>query len=114
VVQKPTTAVVGRTGLRVTSAFSTDLGRLEPYVRVDLWLGFGATDRTNFKTPAGGTTAINNGIGYTSTEVATGFTLALNKDTSVYAEVGDILGSGTGQAKVGSTIQSSIGIKVSW
>ena len=30
------------------------------------------------------------------------------------AEVGDILGSGTGQAKVGSTLQSSVGIKVSW
>ncbi|WP_241392802.1 autotransporter-associated beta strand repeat-containing protein [Pseudomonas chlororaphis] len=114
VAQSRNTTVVGRVGLRLTSAFNTDLGRLEPYVRVDLWHGFDATDTTRFKTPAAGTTAIHNGIGYTSTEVSTGFTLALNKSTSVYAEVGDILGSGTGQAKVGSTLQSSVGIKVSW
>ncbi|MCP1489941.1 autotransporter-associated beta strand protein [Pseudomonas fluorescens] len=114
VAQSPNMSVIGRAGLRLTGAFDTKLGRLEPYARVDLWHGFDATDTTHFKTPAAGTTTIHNGIGYTSTEVATGFTLALNKSTSVYAEVGDILSSGTGQAKVGSTLQSSVGIKVSW
>jgi hypothetical protein len=52
-------------------------------------------------------------VGGTSTELAGGFTLALNQTTSLYGEVGKLWSSG-GNTKVRSGINASLGLRVKW
>jgi hypothetical protein len=51
--------------------------------------------------------------GYTSTEVAGGFTLALTPVTTLYGEVGRLFSSG-GDAQVKSSVQGSLGVRLAW
>jgi outer membrane autotransporter protein len=111
VQQSAASAVVGRLGVRVTGDIATNAGRLQPYGRVNLWHGFSATDRTNFIGPAGSTT-IASKTGYTSTELAVGFTLALTPTASVYGEVGKLFHAGGSQSQVKSSAQASLGLKL--
>ena len=111
VLQDPAHALIGRVGVRVTGDFMIGAGRLQPYARLNLWHGFKGTDRTSFIGPAGAAT-IGNGIGYTSTELAAGFTLALTQSTSVYGEAGKLFHTGGGQAQVKSSVQGALGVRV--
>lgn len=110
VQQDTANAVIGRLGVRMTGDFTTGIGRLQPYGRVNLWHGFKGTDSTSFVTPAT-VTSLDNQIGYTSVEVAAGATLALTPTTSLYGELGTLFKAG-GQAKVKSSVQGSVGVKV--
>ena len=109
--QDPAHSLIGRVGVRLTGDFMTGAGRLQPYARLNLWHGFRGTDRTSFIGPAG-TASIENGIGYTSTEVAAGFTLAMTPSTSVYGEAGKLFHTGGGQAQVKSSVQGALGVRV--
>lgn len=104
-------SVVGRLGARLTGDIATSAGRLQPYGRVNLWHGFAGTDRTDFIGPAGSTT-IASRIGYTSSELAVGFTLALTPTASVYGEVGKLFHAGGSQSQVKSSAQASLGLKL--
>lgn len=104
-------AVVGRLGVRVTGDFTTGIGRLQPYGRLNLWHGFGGTDQTTFIGGAG-STAFDNRIGYTSVEVAAGATLSLTTTTSLYGELGSLTQTGRSQSKVKSSVQGSVGVKL--
>ncbi|MDP9877698.1 autotransporter-associated beta strand protein [Variovorax boronicumulans] len=111
VEQQTAGAVIGRLGVRLTGDVMTRAGRLQPYARLNLWHGFRGTDTTRFVGPAG-TTSFANGIGYSSVEVAGGFTLTLTPTTSVYGEVGKLFHAGGGALRVKSSAQGSVGVKL--
>jgi outer membrane autotransporter protein len=113
VVQDPDNAVLGRIGVRFAGDIATSMGRLQPYARINLWHGFGGSDRATYVAPAGATT-IANGIGYTSTELAAGFTLGVSKTVSVYGEVGKLFHAGGGDARVRSSVEGSLGVKLAF
>ncbi|RST51123.1 autotransporter outer membrane beta-barrel domain-containing protein [Variovorax sp. DXTD-1] len=104
--------VIGRLGVRIAGDVQTSLGRLQPYGRINLWHGFSGKDTTTFVGPAG-STAIGTKIGYTSTELAAGFTLRLTPTTSVYGEVGKLFKVGGGNS-VKSSVQGSVGVKLNF
>jgi outer membrane autotransporter protein len=113
VVQDPDNAVLGRIGVRFAGDIATSMGRLQPYARVNLWHGFGGSDRATYVAPAGATT-IADGIGYTSTELAAGFTLGVTRTVSVYGEVGKLFHAGGGDARVRSSVEGSLGVKLAF
>ena len=59
------------------------------------------------------TTDIAAPTGGTSSELAGGFTLALSQSTSLYGELGKLWASG-GDAKVKSSVNGSLGVRVKW
>ncbi|MBB3175701.1 autotransporter outer membrane beta-barrel domain-containing protein [Variovorax sp. Sphag1AA] len=103
---------IGRVGVRVKGDFATSAGRLQPYGRVNLYHAGSGTDVATFASPAA-STAIASATGYTSAEVAGGATLALSSSTTLYGEVGHVFDIG-GDARVKSSVQGSIGVRLSW
>ncbi len=103
---------LARAGVRVKGEIDTGMGMLQPYGRVNVYKTSRGTDVARFVNGAT-TTNIAAPIGGTSTELAGGFTLALNPSTSLYGEVGKLWSSG-GDAKVKSGINGSLGVRVKW
>lgn len=103
---------IGRLGVRIKGELATGAGRLQPYVRANLYRASGGTDVAEFIGPAA-TTRIASAAGYSSGELAGGFTLAVTPATSVYGEVGRVFALG-GDARVKSSAQGSVGIKLRW
>jgi len=103
---------LARVGVRVKGDIATGAGRLQPYGRVNLYRATGTDDATRFINPAA-STAIAGSKGSTSTELATGFTLALSESTSLYGEVGKLWASGGG-TRVKSQLDASAGLRVRW
>lgn len=103
---------IARLGVRVKGDFATTAGRLQPYARVNIYRADSGTDVLSF---VGSTATVrtSSGHGYTSTEVAGGFTLALTPTTSLYGEVGRLF-SNSGDTQVKSSVQGSLGVRVSW
>lgn len=113
VTQSAKDQVNGRVGIRVVRDFQTSAGLLQPYGRINVWHGFSGDDKTTFSGPAG-STSINSGIGYTSTELATGFTLGLTSSASIYGEVGKMIKVGGSNSDLESDIHGSLGVKLSF
>jgi len=111
VQQDSASAVIGRLGVRLTGDVTTGIGRLQPYARVNWWHGFSGSDQTRFVGPAGSTT-MSSPVGYDSLETAAGLTLALSPSTSLYGEIGRLFHTGSGDAKVATTVQGSVGVKI--
>jgi outer membrane autotransporter protein len=88
------------------------VGTLQPYGRFNVYKTSKGTDVARFVNPAA-ITDIASPIGSTSTELAGGFTLALSQTTSLYGEVGK-LWSSDGDAKVRSSVNGSLGVRVRW
>lgn len=103
---------LARAGVRVKGQIATGLGTLQPYGRVNVYRASAGTDIASFIGPAG-STAIASRTGFTSTELAAGFTLALSPAASVYGEVGKLYSTG-GDARVKSSVQGSLGLRVRW
>ncbi|CAN7219769.1 MULTISPECIES: autotransporter outer membrane beta-barrel domain-containing protein [unclassified Variovorax] len=103
---------IGRLGVRIKGELATGVGRLQPYARANLYRASGGTDVAEFIGPAA-TTRIASAAGYSSGEVAGGFTLAVTPATSVYGEVGRVFALG-GEARVKSSVQGSVGVKLRW
>ena len=105
---------IGRLGLRIRGNFSTAAGRLQPYARVNVYRADSGADVVSFVGPAG-TARIASASGYTSTEVAAGFSLSLTPATMLYGEVGRLFSGGSGNdAQVKSSVQGSLGVRVAW
>jgi outer membrane autotransporter protein len=98
--------------VRVKGEVATGLGTLQPYGRFNLYKASGGADVTRFVGPAA-TADITSRIGSTVSELAGGLTLALNQTTSIYGEIGKLWASG-GDAKVKSTVQGSLGLRMKW
>lgn len=103
---------LARAGVRVKGEIDTPAGRLQPYVRVNVYRSSSGTDVANFVGPAG-TTSIATRTGGTSSELATGATLQLTQSASLYAEIGKLWSSG-GDTRVRSSINGSVGVKIRW
>ncbi|MDM0011850.1 autotransporter outer membrane beta-barrel domain-containing protein [Variovorax sp. J22P168] len=103
---------IGRLGVRVKGDLATAAGRLQPYARLNVYNGGSGTDIATFVGPAG-STAIASATGYTSTELAAGMTLKLTPVATLYGEVGQLYSNG-GDARVKSSVQGSIGMRLSW
>ncbi|VTU15320.1 Fluffing protein [Variovorax sp. PBL-H6] len=113
VMQDTDNAVIGRIGARVAGDLSTSMGRLKPYAGVNLWHGFSGNDSTTFGGPAGAT-SIESAIGYMSTELTVGFTLGLTPSVSVYGQIGRLFHTGSGDARVRSSAQGTLGVNVAF
>jgi outer membrane autotransporter protein len=103
---------IGRLGVRIKGDFFTAAGRLQPYARVNVYHAGSGADVVTFVGPATAT-RISSASGYTSTEVAGGLSLALTPVTTVYGEIGRLISNG-GDAQVKSSVQGSVGIRVTW
>jgi len=106
------TGWIARAGVRVKGQVGTGLGALQPYGRFNVYKTSSGTDIASFVNGAT-RTGIAASIGGTSTELAGGFTLALSQSTSLYGEIGKLWSSG-GDAKVKSSINGSLGVRVNW
>jgi fibronectin-binding autotransporter adhesin len=103
---------IARAGVRVKGQIDTGMGTLQPYGRFNVYKTSSGTDIARFVNGAT-TTDIAAPTGGTSAELAGGFTLALSQSTSLYGEVGKLWSSG-GDAKVKSSINGSLGVRVKW
>ncbi|QSI33168.1 autotransporter outer membrane beta-barrel domain-containing protein [Variovorax sp. RKNM96] len=101
-----------RAGVRVKGQVATGAGLLQPYVRANVYRGSRGTDVTRFVGPAG-FSDIATRTGGTSTELAAGATLQVSENVGLYAEVGK-LWSSSGDARVKSGVNASVGFKVRW
>jgi outer membrane autotransporter protein len=103
---------IGRLGVRIKGDVTTAAGRLQPYARLNVYRASSGADVATFVGPAA-STSLASASGYTSTEVAGGFTLAMTKTTTLYGELGRLFSAG-GDAKVKSSVQGSLGVRVAW
>ncbi len=101
-----------RLGARVKGSYSIGGTVLQPFARVNLYKASNTTDVASFSAPAG-TTDIRAKGGYTSTELAVGAMVQLTKSTSLYGDVGK-LWANSGDSRVKTGAQGSIGLKVLW
>lgn len=106
--QHPNNAWLARLGVRVKG----ELGNLQPYARLNLYRTSAGTDVASFSGPAAGTD-IATRTGSTSTELAAGATLKLSDSTSLYGELGKLWASG-GDARIKSSVQGSVGVRMRW
>lgn len=112
VQQRPDNGWIARAGVRLKGNVSTPMGPLQPYGRLNVYKTSRGTDVARFVTLAA-VTDISSPIGSTSTELAGGFTLALNRSTDLYGEAGKLWASG-GNAKTRSSINGSVGLRMRW
>jgi subtilase-type serine protease len=103
---------LARLGVRIKGSIATAAGTLQPYGKLSVYRGGSGSDIARFISPAA-STDIASKTGHTSTELAGGFTLALNPATSVYGEIGKLFASG-GDARVKSGVQGSLGVRMRW
>ncbi|MBO1011923.1 autotransporter-associated beta strand repeat-containing protein [Achromobacter sp. SD115] len=101
-----------RLGARVKGSYSIGGTVLQPFARVNLYKASNTTDVASFSAPAG-TTDIRAKGGYTSTEFAVGAMVQLTKNTSLYGDIGK-LWANSGDSRVKTGAQGSIGLKVLW
>ena len=104
--------VVVRTRADGARELSTGLGSLQPYARVNVYRASSGQDQVLFSTAAG-SAAISSAAGYTSAELAGGFTWSLSPAVSVYGELGRVFDL-SGDARVKSSIEGSGGLRVRW
>lgn len=112
VTQDPHDGLIVRAGVRIKGEIATGAGTLQPYGRINVFHASGGADVTQFLNFGGGT-AIRSETGSTSTEVAGGVTLALGERASLYGELGKLWASG-GAARLKSSINASLGVRVRW
>ncbi len=101
-----------RAGARIKGEYSTSMGALQPYGRINLYRATSGTDISRFVGPAG-TTDIATRTGGSWGEAAAGATLAVSQTWSVYGEIGRLFAMG-GDARVKSGLQGSLGVKARW
>ena len=101
-----------RVGARIRGSFATSAGALVPYASVNVYKASSATDVARFVAPVA-TTDIQTRGGHTSTALAAGASLQVNQRTSFYGELSQQWAHG-GNARVGSGVQASAGVKLHW
>jgi fibronectin-binding autotransporter adhesin len=112
VSQDSNDGLIVRAGVRVKGEIATGAGTLQPYGRINVLHASGGADVAQFLS-LGGSTAIRSETGSTSTEVAGGVTLAVGERTAIYGELGKLWASG-GAARVKSSVNASVGVRVRW
>lgn len=103
-------AVTARIGARLVGDYDTHKGKFQPYGRVNLWQGFGGTDKVTFSN-SGGNTTLSSGKQFSTTEVAAGVTWTVQKDFQVYSEVGSHFSNSSDKTHYRTPVEASIGVK---
>ncbi|HCH37973.1 MAG TPA: hypothetical protein DE191_00180 [Enterobacter sp.] len=103
-------AVTARIGARLVGDYDTNKGKFQPYGRVNLWQGFGGTDKVTFSN-SGGTTTLSSDKQFSTTEVAAGVTWTVQKDFQVYTEVGSHFSNSSDKTHYRTPVEASIGVK---
>ncbi|MDM0010183.1 autotransporter-associated beta strand repeat-containing protein [Variovorax sp. J22G73] len=103
---------IARAGVRLKGQLDTGVGTLQPFGRFNVYKTSSGADIARFVNGATNTD-IAAPTGGTSSELAGGFTLALSPSTSLYGELGKLWASG-GNAKVKSSVNGSLGVRVKW
>ncbi len=103
-------AVTARIGARLAGDYDTVKGKFQPYGRVNLWQGFGGTDKVTFSN-SGGNTTLSSGKQFSTTEVAAGVTWTVQKDFQVYGEVGSHFSNSSDKTNYRTPVEASIGVK---
>ncbi|MET3496377.1 autotransporter outer membrane beta-barrel domain-containing protein [Variovorax boronicumulans] len=112
VTQDSNDGLIVRAGVRIKGEIATGAGTLQPYGRINVFHASGGADVAQFLS-LGGSTAIRSETGSTSTEAAGGITLAVGERTAIYGELGKLWASG-GAARVKSSVNASVGVRVRW
>jgi autotransporter family porin len=99
-------AVTGRIGLHLEGDVTMGDIDLEPYVKANLWHGFGGTDEVSF-----GGDAIGTDIGGTSLELGGGVVAKLSETVSLFA-TGDYTTNIGGESQ--HVLEGNIGISIKW
>ena len=102
-----------RAGARLKGEVATPWGRLQPYGRINVYRSTSGTDVARFTGPAA-FTDIASHTGSTSSEFAGGATLTVAAHVDFYGEVGKLWAHGARDAKVGSSLRASAGMRVRW
>jgi len=108
-------AIIGRLGLRLAANYDTNLGKVKPYVRVNLWQELSdGSDTASFENTASnaGATTITADQQYSTTEVALGTTWEVTKDVQAYTEVGRSFQNGGSNSKIENDFNGSLGMKI--
>jgi outer membrane autotransporter protein len=100
----------GRIGLRFAGDYNEDA--VNPYVRVNLWRGFGGKQQVIFENTAGSTT-IETQTGYNSAELGGGFTWSLTHKLSLYGEIDHLFPMGSSSTETRGT-SGSVGLRWDW
>ena len=101
-----------RVGVRIKGSFVTSAGMLQPYGSINVHKAGSTTDVARFVVPAA-TADIQTRGGHISTALAAGATLQVNPRTSFYGELSHHRAN-SGNARVGSGVQASAGVKLHW
>ncbi|HCN95635.1 MAG TPA: autotransporter outer membrane beta-barrel domain-containing protein, partial [Leclercia sp.] len=107
---KDGSAVTARIGARLVGDYDTNKGKFQPYGRVNLWQGFGGTDKVTFSN-SGGNTTLSSSKQFSTTEVAAGVTWTVQKDFQVYTEVGSHFSNSSDKTDYRTPVEASIGVK---
>jgi fibronectin-binding autotransporter adhesin len=103
---------IARAGVRVKGQIDTGMGTLQPYGRFNVYKTSSGADIARFVNGAT-TTDIAAPTGGTSTELGGRLHAGAGQATSLYGEIGKLWSSG-GDAKVKSSINGSLGVRVKW
>lgn len=110
--QHTTSGAIGRLGVRIKDSLRTTAGLFQPYARLNLYSASAGTDATDFIAQTT-TTRFESTSGYSSVELAAGFTLALTPRTDLYGELGHVFSAG-GDTEIKSPVQGSVGLRMRW
>lgn len=110
--QHTSSGAVGRLGVRIKDRLPTAAGLFQPYARVNLYSASAGTDATDFVAHSA-STRFQSASGYSSVELAAGFTLALTPRTDLYGELGQTFNAG-GDTELKSSVQGSVGLRMRW
>lgn len=101
-----------RAGVRVAGSFTTGLGLLQPYARLNLWHSAKGEDRTRFVGPATHTDIFSR-TGGRRTELALGAQWQVTPAVAAYGEQTQMWSAG-GSTQTKGGPSASVGVKVRW
>ncbi|MBF7993701.1 autotransporter-associated beta strand repeat-containing protein [Rahnella laticis] len=108
-------AVIGRLGVRLSTQYDTEHGKVKPYVRVNLWQELSdGQDTTTFQntTNNDGKTTLTADQRYSSTEIAMGATWAATDEVQAYTEIGKSYQNGGSKSQISNDLSGTVGVKI--
>jgi autotransporter family porin len=101
-------AVISRFGLRLAGNYDTSGGWLQPYLKLNLWHGFGGEDRLRF-----GSDTVVSEQSFNAIEFGGGVVLRLNDRASVFVVADYTVDSGEDDEQRKS-IEGNAGVRIAW
>lgn len=96
----------GRLGVRLQGDIETSAGRLQPYLKANIWHEFDGTDNVLF-----GAEPIGTELGGTSLEIGGGVVAAVNDNVSVFAVADYAFDIGGEKQRI---FEGNVGLRVKW